>query len=178
MVRMIAALLAAHGSVRHGDFLLASGRRSDTYVDIKSALTSPGVLSAVALEIAGRGSFEVVAGVAVGGVPVAVAVSLAAERPYAIVRREEKGHGTGGRIVGEVAGRSTLLVEDVTTSGGSVLSAIRILSEAGAKVGTVITIVDREEGAAEALASGGVALVSLVTLEELLAEDELFKRQG
>ena len=178
MVRLIAALLAAHGSVRHGDFLLASGKRSDTYVDIKTALTSPGVLSALALEIAGRGSFDVVAGVAVGGIPVAVAVSLAADKPYAIVRREEKGHGTGGRIIGEVSGRSTLLVEDVTTSGGSVLSAVRILREAGAEVGTVITVVDREEGAAEALVAEGVTLVSLVTLKELLAEDEPFNRRG
>ncbi|MDD1666162.1 MAG: orotate phosphoribosyltransferase, partial [Methanomicrobiales archaeon] len=117
-----------------------------------------------------RVDFELVAGVAVGGVPIAVAVSLAAGKPYAIVRSGEKGHGTGGRIVGEVAGRSTLLVEDVTTTGGSVLSAVRLLREAGARVDTVATIVDREEGAAAALAAEGVRLVPLVTLAELLDE--------
>ena len=171
MVNLLASLLAVHGAVRRGDFLLSSGIRSSVYVDIKSALTDPGVLSAVALEIAGRSRFETVAGVAVGGIPIAVAVSLAAGKPYVIVRREEKGHGTGGRIIGEVAGLTTLLVEDVTTSGGSVLSAIRILREAGAKVGTVITIVDREEGAAGSLAAEGVNLIPLVTLKELLGED-------
>ena len=171
MVKLLAGLLAVHGAVRHGDFLLASGTRSSVYVDIKSALTDPGVLSALAIEIAGRCSFETVAGVAVGGVPIAVAVSLAAGKPYAIVRREEKGHGTGGRIIGEVAGLSTLLVEDVTTSGGSVLSAVRILREAGAELDTVITIVDREEGAAGSLAAEGVNLIALVTLRELLGED-------
>ena len=172
MVNVLASLLAVHGAVRRGDFLLASGIRSSVYVDIKSALTEPGVLSAVALEIAGRCSnFEVVAGVAVGGIPIAVTVSLAAGKPYAIVRRDEKGHGTGGKIVGGVAGLSTLLVEDVTTSGGSVLSAVRILREAGAKVDTVITIVDREEGAAASLAAEGVTFVPLVTLKELLGED-------
>ena len=171
MVRALASLLAAHGAVRHGDFLLASGTRSGVYVDIKSALTEPGVLSVMALEIAGRVDFELVAGVAVGGVPIAVAVSLAAGKPYAIVRSGEKGHGTGGRIVGEVAGRSTLLVEDVTTTGGSVLSAVRLLREAGARVETVATVVDREEGAAVALAAEGVTLVPLVTLRELLGED-------
>ncbi|HMA04613.1 MAG TPA: orotate phosphoribosyltransferase [Methanomicrobiales archaeon] len=169
MVKPLAALLAAHGAVRHGDFLLASGARSRVYVDIKSALTEPGVLSVLALEIAGRGSFEAVAGVAVGGIPIAVAVSLAAEKPYAIVRSGEKDHGTGGRIIGDVAGRSTLLVEDVTTTGGSVLAAVRLLRAAGARIDTVVTIVDREEGAAGALAAEGVTLVSLVTLAELLA---------
>ncbi|MDD1664035.1 MAG: orotate phosphoribosyltransferase [Methanomicrobiales archaeon] len=171
MVNLLASLLAVHGAVRRGDFLLASGVRSGVYVDIKSALTDPGVLSAVALEIAVRSSFETVAGVAVGGIPIAVAVSLAAGKPYAIVRREEKGHGKGGRIIGEVAGLSTLLVEDVTTSGGSVISAVRILREAGAKVDTVITIVDREEGASGSLAAEGVNLIALVTLKELLGED-------
>jgi len=171
MVNLLASLLAVHGAVRRGDFLLASGIRSSVYVDIKSALTDPGVLSAIALEIAKRCSFETVAGVAVGGIPIAVAVSLAAGKPYAIVRREEKGHGTGGRIIGEVAGFSTLLVEDVTTSGGSVLSAVRLLREAGARVDTVITIVDREEGAAGSLAAEGVNLIPLVTLKELLGED-------
>ncbi|MDD1668853.1 MAG: orotate phosphoribosyltransferase [Methanomicrobiales archaeon] len=171
MVNLLAGILAVHGAVRRGDFLLASGVRSSVYVDIKSALTDPGVLSAVALEIAGRYDFEAVAGVAVGGIPIAVAVSLAAGKPYAVVRREEKGHGTKGRIIGQVSGRSTLLVEDVTTSGGSVLSAVRILREAGAKVDTVITIVDREEGAAGFLAAEGVKLIALVTLKELLGED-------
>jgi orotate phosphoribosyltransferase len=171
MVKPLAALLAVHGAVRHGDFLLASGRRSKLYVDIKGALTDPGVLSAVALEIAGRCSFETVAGVAVGGIPIAVAVSLAAGKPYAIVRGAEKGHGAGGRIIGDVADRPTLLVEDVTTTGGSVLSAVRLLREAGARVDTVATIVDREEGAAEALAAEGVNLIALVTLKELLGED-------
>jgi orotate phosphoribosyltransferase len=174
MVNLLAELLAAHGAVRHGDFLLASGRRSKVYVDIKAALTNPGVLSAIALEIGGRADFATVAGVAVGGIPVAVAVALATGKPYAIVRREEKGHGTGGKIVGDVAGRPTLLVEDVTTSGGSVLSAIRLLRDAGAKVDTVVVVVDREEGAAAALAAEGVRLVPLVTLQELLGRDESF----
>jgi orotate phosphoribosyltransferase len=167
MVSLLPHLLAAHGAVRHGDFVLASGARSKVYVDIKSALTAPGVLSAVALEIAGRCSFEVVAGVAVGGVPLAVAVSLASGKPYVIVRSGEKGHGTGGRIIGDAKGRSTLLVEDVTTTGGSVLSAVRLLREAGAVVDRVITVVDREEGAAAALAAEGVELIALVTLSEL-----------
>ncbi|MDD1668004.1 MAG: orotate phosphoribosyltransferase [Methanomicrobiales archaeon] len=172
MVNLIADLLAARGAVRHGDFVLASGARSKVYVDIKAALTDPGVLSAIAVAIVDRCSFEAVAGVAVGGVPIAVAVSLAAGKPYAVVRNVEKGHGTGGRIIGEVKGRRTLLVEDVTTTGGSVLGAIRLLREAGGRVDTVVTVVDREEGAGAALAAEGVTLVPLVLLSELLGRDE------
>ena len=171
MVKRLASLLAVHGAVRHGDFLLASGVRSKVYVDIKSVLTDPGVLTAIALEIAGRCPFDTVAGVAVGGIPIAVAVSLAAGKPYAIVRQVEKGHGTGGRVIGDVAGRSILLVEDVTTTGGSVLSAVRLLREALGRVDTVLTVVDREEGAAGVLAEEGVHLIHLVTLKELLGED-------
>jgi orotate phosphoribosyltransferase len=172
MVNLIADLLAAHGAVRHGDFVLASGARSGVYVDIKAALTDPGVLSAVSLAIADRCSFDAVAGVAVGGVPIAVAVSLAAGKPYVVVRNVEKGHGTGGRIIGEVKGLSTLLVEDVTTTGSSVLAAVRLLREAGGRVDTVVTVVDREEGAAAKLAAEGVSLVPLVLLRELLGRDE------
>ena len=176
MVNPLARLLASHGAVMHGDFVLASGARSAVYVDIKSALTDPGVLSAVALEIARRGNFGAVAGVAVGGVPLAVAVSLAAGKPYVIVRSGEKGHGAGGRIIGDVRGVPALLVEDVTTTGGSVLSAIRLLREAGATVDRVITVVDRQEGAGASLAAEGVELIALVTLAELVQEGEPYKK--
>ncbi|HVN65951.1 MAG TPA: orotate phosphoribosyltransferase [Methanomicrobiales archaeon] len=178
MVNPLARLLASHGAIRHGDFVLASGARSKLYVDIKSALTDPVVLSAIAQEIAGRCRFDAVAGVAVGGVPLAVSVSLAAGKPYVIVRAGEKGYGTGGRIIGEVKGRSLLLVEDVTTTGGSVLGAIRLLREAGAVVDRVVAVVDRGEGAAKALGAEGVELTALVTLAELGAEGEPFKKRG
>ena len=79
--------------------------------------------------------------------------------------------GQGAGSSARWQGSPTLLVEDVTTSGGSVLSAVRLLREAGAKVETVITIVDREEGAAGSLAAEGVNLIPLVTLKELLGED-------
>ena len=178
MVSPLTRLLAEHGAVRRGDFVLASGARSKVYVDIKSALTDPMVLSRVAREIAGRCSFGAVAGVAVGGVPLAVAVSLATGKPHAIVRSGEKGHGTGGRIIGEVEGLPVLLVEDVTTTGGSVLSAVRLLREAGAVVDRVVTVVDREEGAARRLAAEGVELIALVTLADLEAEGEPLTKEG
>ncbi len=109
-----------------------------------------------------------VAGVAVGAVPIAVAVSLASGRPFAIIRKAEKDHGKAGTIIGEVSGRNVLLVEDVTTSGGSALYGLAALRAAGAHVDLVVTVVDREAGAHEALAEKGASLHALVRVSELM----------
>ncbi|HQN91806.1 MAG TPA: orotate phosphoribosyltransferase [Methanoculleus sp.] len=168
MVNRIARLLLESGAIEYGDFLLASGARSSYYIDIKAATTNPAILAEIGKAIAEGREFEVVAGVAVGGVPIAVAVSLASGRPYAIVRKEAKDHGKSGRIFGEVNGKDVLLVEDVTTSGGSAIYGIEALRAAGAHVDRVVTVVDREAGAREALAEKGVSLQALVRVSDLL----------
>ena len=170
MVNRIALLLEELGAIERGDFVLASGARSSWYVDIKSACTHPGLLQAIGEEITERTEFEVVAGVALGAVPIAVAVSLAARKPYAIIRKEEKKHGIVGTIIGEVAGREVLLVEDVTTSGGSVIFGIERLREAGAFVLGVVTVVDREAGCAEKLRELDIPFLPLVRASEIRTE--------
>lgn len=169
MVNEFAGALKEKGAVVYGDFVLASGARSTYYFDIKTALTDPGLLRRTGEEIAARfPDFDAVAGVAVGAVPIAVAVGLATGKPYAIVRKEEKGHGQSGTIVGDVAGKRVLLVEDVTTSGGSSLYGVESLRAAGAVVGTVVTVVDRCQGAEALLGKHGIRLLSLATADELL----------
>lgn len=168
MVNPIATLLLECGAIEFGEFVLASGARSSYYIDIKVATTNPTILAEIGKAIAESQEFEVVAGVAVGAVPIAVAVSLASDRPYAIIRKEEKGHGKAGTIVGDVAGKNVLLVEDVTTSGGSTLYGLEALRSAGAHVDRIVTVVDREAGAREALAEKGAALLALVQVSELL----------
>jgi len=168
MVNPIATLLLESGAIEFGDFLLASGARSSYYIDIKAATTNPTILAAIGKTIAEGWEFDVVAGVAVGAVPIAVAVSLASGRPYAIIRKEEKDHGKAGTIIGDVSGRNVLLVEDVTTSGGSALYGLSALRAAGAHVDRVVTVVDREGGAREALAEKGASLLALVRVSELL----------
>lgn len=168
MVNPIARLILESGAVEFGDFLLASGARSSYYIDIKAATTNPVVLAAIGKTIAERWDFDVVAGVAVGAVPIAVAVSLASGRPYAIIRKDEKDHGKAGTIVGDVDGRDVLLVEDVTTSGGSALYGLETLRAAGAHVNQVVTVVDREAGAYAAFAKKGATLSALVQVSELL----------
>jgi orotate phosphoribosyltransferase len=170
MVNQIADALISHGAIEYGHFILASGATSSYYLDVKSAMTDPALLNLVCREIAKRFPSDIVAGVAVGGVPLAVGVSLAGKRPYAIIRSSEKDHGKSGRLIGDVKGKEVILVEDVTTSGGSALYGIKALREAGASISVVITVVDREQGASDALARVNVTLHALVKASEITRE--------
>lgn len=172
MVNRIAHLMEEYGALELGDFVLASGARSSYYLDIKKVVTQPAALKEIAGAIARDYAFEVVAGVAVGGVPLAVAVSLESMKPFAIVRSQEKHHGKAGRIIGDVRGKHVLLVEDVTTSGGSALFGICALRDAGATVNRVVTVVDRESGATALLHENGVALDALVRASDVIGRRE------
>ena len=161
--------LIEYKAIQFGEFTLASGQKSSYYINIKDAATQPALLAVIGRAISDLGTFDRVAGVAVGAVPIAVAASLASGIPYAIIRKGEKEYGLGGKIIGDVNGKHVLLVEDVTTSGGSVLYGVNALREAGALVDTVVTVVDREQGASERLAEAGVSLVPLVRVSDLLS---------
>jgi orotate phosphoribosyltransferase len=161
-------LLVRYKAIEFGDFTLASGAKSSYYIDVKSAVTHPDLLSAIAKKVTEAYEFDVIAGVAVGGVPLAVAVSLAAKKPYAIIRSSEKGHGKKDLVIGSVQGKNVLLIEDVTTSGGSALYGIGVLRAAGARADRVITVVDREQGAGKNLLEHGVEIIPLVRVSELL----------
>lgn len=161
-------------AIRFGDFTLASGKKSKYYVDIKRASTNPQVLKLVACrikEILKLSSIpaDYIGGVALGGVPVAVAVSLETGLPLLMIRKETKEYGMKGQVVGEFErGRTAILVEDVTTTGGSVLKAIKTLKDEGLIIRHVIVVVDREEGASGTLAEAGVELIPLIRIGELL----------
>ena len=171
MVRnALAEMLIRYRAIEFGDFTLASGAKSPYYIDVKSAMTHPDLLAAVADTVVSLHGFDVIAGVAVGGVPLAVAVSLAARKPYAIIRSSEKSHGKKDVIIGDVRDKNVLLIEDVTTSGGSALYGIRELRAAGARADRVVTVVDREQGAEAALKAEGVRIIPLVRISELLKE--------
>jgi orotate phosphoribosyltransferase len=168
--------LKACQAIQYGDFTLASGKRSKYYIDIKRASTDPAILAAIAEDMEAemkRKGVEVdsIAGVVLGSVPLAVALSLRTKIPYVMVRKEKKDHGTGKLIEGVLAaGMRVLVVEDVVTSAGSSAEAVKILRDAGAKVDHVIAVIDRQEGGAERLAGIGVQLLPLLTAEEVLRE--------
>lgn len=153
--------------------VLASGRESDYYLDLRQTLMRPrGVVLAgrLVLETLQRGTpVEAVGGMAVGAVPLVSAVLGAAANDPAstdllgfFVRKEAKKHGLGKRIEGGFAeGQTVALVEDTTTTGGSTLEAVEAVREAGGKVARVICLFDRGEGAAEAFAERGLTLESV-----------------
>ncbi|HJK07315.1 MAG TPA: orotate phosphoribosyltransferase [Methanocorpusculum sp.] len=161
-------LLIQYKAVEFGDFTLASGVKSKYYIDVKTAIMQPALLGEIAKEVAVRYTFDAVAGVAVGGVPLAVAVSLASGKPCAVIRAAAKDHGKSQMVIGDVAGKHVLLIEDVTTSGGSSKYGIDELRKAGAIVDSVVVVVDRDSGAEALLAAEGVTLHPLVRASELL----------
>jgi orotate phosphoribosyltransferase len=156
-------------AIRFGDFTLASGKKSRIYIDIKKAITDPVILNIIAESVIQKNlDWDVVAGVAIGGIPLAVAVSLKNQKPFVIIRKEQKNHGLSSLIIGYVAGKRTLMVEDVTTSGSSALYGINLIRQSGGIITEIITVVDRDEGAGYTLAEAGITLVPLITMDQLL----------
>lgn len=164
------------GALQFGDFTLASGARSGYYIDIKRASTDPRVLKLVAEGMAltiGDAGIQVdrIAGIVLGSVPLAAALSLETGIPYVMVRKEKKDHGTAKLIEGVMKdGDRVLVVEDVITSAGSSIKGIETLRAEGAEVEFVISVIDREAGGTQALEDIGVRLIPLVKVSDLLRE--------
>jgi orotate phosphoribosyltransferase len=157
-----------------GDFVLRSGKRSKYYLDKYRFETRPDILAALGERIA-RAVEEVepdadrLAGPELGAVALAAAGSLASGLPFLIVRKEAKQYGTSNRIEGAYAEEEIVcVVEDVVTSGGALLEAVRALREAGLTVRTAVCVVDREEGGPETLADEAVELRPIFRASDLL----------
>jgi orotate phosphoribosyltransferase len=167
--QQIVDLLLASGAVRFGEFTLASGQTSKVYIDVKRAWTDPARLSVLADALAKRvGSAGRLAGMELGAVPLVVATALRTGRPYIVLRKAAKDHGTRQRFEGEIpAGAEVLLIEDTSSTGSTMMESIRIVREAGGVVSRALVVVDREMGAVDRLRSEGIALEPLVTLAEI-----------
>lgn len=170
-------------SYRQGVFKLSSGKESDFYIDGKQT-----TLSAEGAYLCGKLLFELirrqpvkieaVGGMTLGADPIVTAVSLVsylekAPIPAFIVRKESKKHGTEAYLEGQsnLPDQATVaLVEDVVTTGGTLLKVIERVEAQGYKVGLVATIVDRLEGGAEALAAKGYRLEAIFDRHSLLAD--------
>jgi orotate phosphoribosyltransferase len=158
------------GAFKTGEFTLTSGKKSNFYVDIKAASTNPKILKEIAVKMSEYvKDVDRIAGMELGAVPLAVAVSLECHLPYIIIRKKERAHGTGKLIEGDLnPGDRVLLVEDVTTTGSSVVKAADIIREAKAEVTKALVVVDREEGARELLQEHKIELLPLVKVSEML----------
>lgn len=166
--------------VLRGNFVLASGKQSNYMINCKPFMLSPRghYLLGHTLKNKMPPSTKAVAGYGLGGYALASAVSYSSYTgsgavPALYIRKAIKKHGTMALIEGIEnlkKGNEVVIVEDVVTTGGSVLKAAKILRIAGYKVSTVICIVDREEGGKEKLASKDLELISLVTVNDLLVK--------
>ncbi|MFP3938244.1 MAG: orotate phosphoribosyltransferase, partial [Phycisphaerae bacterium] len=152
-----------------GDFVLRSGKRSKYYLDKYLFETQPDILAELGRLFAARADdADVIAGAELGGVPLAAAAAIAAGKRFVIIRSGKKEYGTAKQLEGRLdAGNRVLLIEDVATTGGQVLEAAKILTDAGATVTKIVCTIDRMEGARENIESAGYTFEALLTREDL-----------
>jgi len=164
-------------SLLKGKFKLASGAVSNYYLDLKPTTLDPEGAALIAEIICDLlkddADVDAIGGLELGAVPIIAAVCARSwrGRPVTgfVVRKEKKGHGTDKQIDGNFTPNITVvLIEDVTTKGGSVMQAALAVRQRGAGVKKVITIVDRQEGAAARLAQEGIELVPIYTARDIL----------
>jgi len=169
---LLAAIKA--NAVVHGDFVLSSGQHASWYVDLRKILLDGRIAplaGRVMLSLTWDLAYEAVGGLTLGADPVAAAMMHAAARRGTpvdafVVRKEAKAHGTQRRIEGpDVAGRRVLAVEDTSTTGASVLTAVDALREAGADVVGVAVLIER--GAADRVAEYGLPYRAAYDLSDL-----------
>ncbi len=169
-----------HLAYREGDFTLASGKKSDYYIDNRRVtINQRGSLNVARLYVEYIKHFLVdredfgIGGMTMGADPIITGVAMMAHimeytlHPF-YIRKEPKGHGTEGMIEGyydEV--KEAVLVEDTVTTGGSLLKAVNACRDAGIKVEKALTIVDRQEGGVENCADDGVKLYSIFTIDDI-----------
>ena len=160
----------AAASLLRGEFRLRSGAISNEYFDKYRFESDPALLSAIADALTPLipPSTDALAGLELGGVPLATALSLRTGLPAVFVRKQAKEYGTR-RLAegGEIAGRRLLIVEDVATSGGQIIESCAALRQAGAVIEHVLCVIDREGGATTALADEGLELRALFRKTQL-----------
>lgn len=167
----------AEASLLRGTFTLRSGKTSSYYLDKYLFSTRPEVLAPLAelfaqriAEVASGLSIRVdrLAGAELGGIPLVTAASLKAGLPCVFVRNQKKDYGTAKLLEGKInPGENVVLLEDVATTGGQALEAVKELRAAGAQVPAVIATIDRLEGARHNVEAHGVVFESLFTVADL-----------
>ena len=167
------AALVRDLAVVHGRVTLSSGREADYYVDMRRVTLhhrAAGLIGTLMRELTSDWDYGAAGGLTMGADPVATAIMHAPGRPIDafVVRKSVKTHGLQRLIEGaEVSGRRVLVVEDTSTTGGSALTAVRAVRDAGGEVVGVATVVDRATGAAEAIEAEGLPYRSALGLADL-----------
>jgi orotate phosphoribosyltransferase len=157
-----------------GNFILRSGKRSKYYLDKYLFETCPDILKALGKEFARYVTSDItlIAGAELGGVALAAVTAMETGKNWIIVRNSKKGYGTGKLIEGVLKSSDVvLLVEDIATTGGQVLEAAKVITEAGAEVKKIVAVIDRKQGAAENITAAGYKFESILTKDDLGIKD-------
>jgi len=191
-VKEFAIFLYKNNIIRFGNFTLASGKNSSYYVDLRLIPSYPHQfrkmiknLQNLIIENTGMDDFDCLASVPTGGLVVASALAIEVVKPLIYVRNKPKEHGTTKSIEGKTsAGMKVVMVDDVATTGTSVLNGIKQLKESGLLISDVYVIINRLEGADKALDDTGVQIHQLtdileitnVLFQEKLVSKEIFDK--
>src|SRR5271156_486132 len=153
-----------------GEFTLRSGAKSNEYFDKYLFEANPALLKDIAQAMVALvpPGVDALAGLEMGGIPIATMLSQFTGLPVLFVRKKAKDYGTCKIAEGGlVRGRKLLIVEDVVTSGGAILDAAKALREEGAELSAVVCVIDRESGGPANLAKANLTLTPLFTMSEL-----------
>ncbi|MDE1863274.1 MAG: orotate phosphoribosyltransferase [Thaumarchaeota archaeon] len=183
-VKEFAIFLHQSSAIKFGTFRLSSGKESAYYVDLRLVPSFPhqfrkmikNLQEAISGSV-GLDSFDCIASVPTSGLVIAAALATETVKPLAYVRQKPKDYGTGSLIEGRISeGTRVLLVDDVGTTGQSIIRAVKALKDAKMSVKDAFVVINRLEGAAELLASEGVRLheiTDVMKISEILFEEEL-----
>ena len=174
-VKEFATFLHQNRALKFGDFTLSSGKSSSYYVDLRLVSSFPHPfrkmiksLQDIISEEIGFDNFDCFASVPTGGLVIASALAMETVKPLIYVRTKPKEHGTTKSIEGKIEqGMKVLMIDDVATTGGSMINSIKILKEAGAVVTDAYVIMNRLEGADKMLESEGVKIHQLTDIIEI-----------
>ncbi|MCK0202705.1 orotidine-5'-phosphate decarboxylase [Ornithobacterium rhinotracheale] len=160
------------GIIKFGSFTLKSGIESPFYVDLRPLASSPQLLKTLSnnlLQLVDDRSLELICGVPYAALPMATTMSLESGIPLIIKRKENKGYGTKRMLEGVFnQGQNCLLVEDVITSGKSLIETIEEVEKEGLKVTDIVVVLDREQGGKKLLAEKGYRVQTLFTINEVI----------
>lgn len=175
IVRNLGKVLVKSGALNFGAFTLASGKLSSYYVDLRIVPSLPSVFSQVIRAYTSlikrnvrENRFDIVAGIPTAGLTYATAVAYELSKPLIYIRKEKKEHGTGKEVEGLLPpGAKVVIIDDVITTGGSLLAAINSVRRSGGTVEKAVVLIDRLEEGKKNLADVEVDLVSLTSIAEI-----------
>lgn len=174
-VKEFSTFLFENKIIQFGDFTLASGKKSSYYVDLRLVPSYPHdfrkmvkYLQNKIIEDIGLDKFDALVSVPTGGLVIAAALAIETVKPLIYVRSKPKDYGTSKSVEGKIQeGMKVVMVDDVATTGGSVLNGIKSLKNEGIQIADAYVVVNRMEGADEALRDQGVIMHSLVNILEI-----------